>query len=59
MDRNRKARHRGARNAEWSDDEFNTRSGEIIERNGNLTLVRDDETGDEDWIGNFQIGKRW
>ena len=39
----------------YFDDRFERREGEIVERNGNLTLVRDAETGKEDWLAPHDI----
>lgn len=39
----------------YKDDSFNVRSGVAIERNGNLTLIEDDETGEVDWKSPFEI----
>jgi len=39
----------------YYDEKWNTRDGEIVERNGYLILVRDSETGQELWKCNFEI----
>jgi hypothetical protein len=39
----------------YYDEKWNTRDGEIVERNGYLILVRDSETGHELWKCNFEI----
>ena len=39
----------------YLDEDFEQRDCEIIERNGNLTLVRDSETGEEDWVAPFEV----
>lgn len=28
---------------------------EVLERNGNLTLVRDKDTGEENWVAPFEL----
>lgn len=42
------------RKVRYTDDAFEEREGEVIERNGNLTLIRDAETGEEDWRAPFE-----
>ena len=39
----------------YIDDDFEERDGQIIEHNGNLTLVEDLETGDQDWRAPFEV----
>lgn len=39
----------------YCDENWNTRDGDIVERNGYLILVRDAETGQEVWKCNFEI----
>jgi hypothetical protein len=39
----------------YQDDDYEMRDGEVIERNGNLTLVRDRETGEESYRSPFEV----
>jgi len=38
----------------WNED-LDLCDCEIIERNGNLILVRDSETGEEDWVSPHEV----
>lgn len=37
------------------EDDFDYRYCRVIERNGNLTLVEDEETGEEKWVAPHEI----
>jgi hypothetical protein len=39
----------------WCEGSALPREGEEIERNGNLSLIRDSDTGAESWVSPFEI----
>lgn len=52
----RELRHRNE--VDYTDDEFEQRPGRIVRRNGNLTLVEDEETGEESWRSPHEVIER-
>lgn len=43
----------------YLDDDQRERLGEVIENNGNLTLVVDQETGEESYRAPIEIRENW
>lgn len=39
----------------YIDERFEEREGEVIRRNGNLTLVEDRETGEPKWLAPHEV----
>ncbi len=50
---------RPPRFCEFITDAFERREGEIVQRNGNLTEVRDRETGDTHHVAPHEIEREW
>lgn len=53
MDKNR--RYSEEREVGYYDESFERREGRVLERNGNLTLVEDSETGEERYLAPFEM----
>lgn len=42
----------------YYDEEFEEREGRVRQRNGNLTYVEDEETGEGQWLAPFEIKEK-
>jgi hypothetical protein len=52
---NRKPISNSTKSISYYDENYNLRSAEIIERNGNLILIKDSETGEEKYVCGFEL----
>jgi len=41
--------------ARYLDEDFDWQDCEVLERNGNLRLIRDRNTGQEDWLSPHEV----